>query len=391
MKFFEKWLFKPKLKPEKYEFSAHQFDVGKVDKNAIKVLRDLDKCGYDAFLVGGVIRDLLLKIPSKDCDVVTNAKPEKIVKLIKRSIIVGRRFRIVHARFGRHIIEISTFRSNANSRHRKVSAKGIIKRDNIYGRIDEDVMRRDFTINALYYRYSDQMILDYVGGMKDLADKRLRAIGDPQDPVRMLRAIRFAAKLNLQIDANILDAISKHKALLQEISGQRLYVELIKLYYSGHAKLSTKLLYDTDIIHILIPEYEKLKRKEETKALLETMSASADVRFRANKRLSIVYLLACLYWPVFADMMAKKRMRHFSRQVAEAVLAKARFDVPLKTRDDVYEVWFNQYQFKLKEKAVRKVMKSSRLRASYELLCQRAMVDMRLDEVALFWSEHINE
>lgn len=396
MNFLKKWLFKPKVKPVVYEYAAHQFDESGVEKNAIKVLKQLEKCGYDAYLVGGVIRDLLLKIPSKDCDVATNAKPEQIVKRIKKSIIVGRRFKIVHARFGRQIIEVSTFRSSASSKKRNISSQGIIKRDNIYGRIDEDALRRDFTVNALYYRHADKAILDFVGGMQDLADKRLRSIGDPmerfpEDPVRMLRAVRFSAKLALNIDDNIIEAIAKNKHLLNEISGQRLYVELIKLYYSGHAEASTKLLYKLGIMDILLPEYSKLQRVEETRRLLEVMSKSADVRYKASKRLSIVYLLACLYWPVFAARMAKKNLRHFSKQVAEEVLSKARFDIPLKTRDDVYEIWYNQYQFRLKEKSLKKVMKSSRLRASCELLCQRAMVDMRLDDMALFWSEHINE
>ena len=395
MNFFKKWLFKPKVKPVVYERSTHQFDVSKVDKNALKVSNQLVSCGFESYLVGGVIRDLLLNIASKDCDVVTNAKPEQIVKRVKKSIIVGRRFRIVHARFGRHIVEISTFRSSASSKHRKISAKGIIKRDNIYGRIDEDALRRDFTINALYYRHADQCILDFVGGMQDLIDRRLRSIGSPmerfpEDPVRILRAVRFAAKLGLSIEPDILEAIKQHKLLLNEISGQRLYVELIKLYYSGHATASTKLLFDMGIMDVLMPEYAQLKHGEQAKQLMEVMSANADVRYQANKRLSVVYLLACLYWPVFANIMAKKRLRHFSKQVAEEVLSKSMFDIPLKTRDDVCEVWFNQYQFRLKEKGLRRVMKSSRLRASYELLCQRAMVDMRLDDIALFWSEHIN-
>lgn len=394
MMFFKKW-FGPKLKPVIYEKATHHFDVGSVDKNAITVLKQLSKCGFSAYVVGGAIRDQLLKIPSKDCDVVTDAKPEKIVKKVKRTMLIGRRFRIVHARFGRDIVEISTFRSNISSRRRKISREGIIKRDNIYGTIDEDVMRRDFTINALYYDYHEQTILDFVGGMDDLVARRLRSIGDPmerfpEDPVRMLRAIRFAAKLELKVDPEILEAIQKHKSLLKEISGQRLFAEVVKLYYSGNAKCANQMLIDTEVIHILMPELRSMKQNKQAFALWDTMATSADKRFKSGRRLSIVYLFACLYWPIFIAKMAKKRLRNFSSQAATEVLVQSIYEIPARTREDVLEIWQNQYQFKCRDKSVNRLKKSKRLRASYELLCQRAVVDPSLSDLALYWSEHVN-
>lgn len=392
--FFKKW-FKPKIKPVVYEASTHNFDVKKVDKNAVSVLSQLSNKGYQAYVVGGAIRDQLLKIPSKDCDVATSARPEKVVKLVKRSIIIGRRFKIVHARFGRDIIEISTFRSNVSSRKRKVSEKGLIKRDNIYGTIEEDVMRRDFTVNALYYDDTSKTILDFVGGMDDLVARKLRSIGDPmerfpEDPVRILRAIRFSAKLDLKVDEGVLKAIDAHKALLGEISGQRLFAEIIKLYYSGCAHKVQKMMVETNVIGTLIPELNKLKHKEAALSLFEGMAMNADKRHQTGKRLSVVYLFACLYWPVFVSTMAKKRMRHFSIGVATQVLSDAGFEIPVKTREDIIELWQNQYLFKAREKSLKRLLKSKRLRASYELLCQRAALEPALSDLALYWSEHIH-
>lgn len=394
--FFKKWFRKPSVKAVEYEPSTHQFDVRKVDKNAVKVLKQLSQSGFDAYVVGGSIRDQLMNIHSKDCDVVTNAKPEKVARLIKKSIVVGRRFRIAHARFGRDIIEIATYRSSAQSKKRKVSSQGIIKRDNIYGTIDEDVMRRDFTINALYFRYIDGHILDFVGGMDDLINKRLVSIGDPEtrfpeDPVRMMRAFRFAAKLSLSIEDNILAAVDHHKNLLREISGQRLFAELIKLYYSGHASASNQLLIEHKVLEVLIPELSQMKSKDSATMLWQVMADSADIRFKQGKKLSVVYLFACLYWPLFMSQLAKKRMRHFSIQIANQVLQNAIFEIPARIKEDILEIWALQLQFKGKEKSSQKVLRSKRLRAGYELLCQRATVDPRLADLALYWSEFIHE
>lgn len=390
MKLFRKWFCKPKLKPKIYSASEHGFDLEKVDRNAKSVLSCLDKSGYDAFLVGGILRDLLSGLRSKDCDVVTNARPDRIVKKLKNSIIIGRRFKIVHARFGRQIIEVSTFRSN--SRH--ISAKGIIKRDNVYGSIEDDALRRDFTINALYYRYKDNMLLDFLGGLEDLKNKRLRSIGDPlerfpEDPVRMLRAIRFAAKLELTIDENILEAIKIHKHLLKEVSGQRLFAEVIKIYYSGHAKEANHLLNELGILEVLIPSFAHLKRKKEAMTLWMTMATNADKRFKDERRLSVTYLFACLFWPMMIEGALKSRMQRFSIKLADQVLADTILDIPLRIKEDIFEMWGNQFLFKLKHKAPRSLRNSKRLRASYELLCQRAMIDPNLADIAMFWEEHV--
>lgn len=390
MNFFKKWFCKPKIKARVFQAKEHGFELSKVEKNALTVLKALDKNRYDAYLVGGVLRDLLSGIKSKDCDVVTNARPEKIVKKIKGSIIIGRRFRIVHARFGRQIIEVSTFRSS--SRH--VSAKGIIKRDNVYGSIEDDVMRRDFTINALYYRFSDGCILDFVGGMQDIKDKRLRSLGDPlerfpEDPVRMLRAIRFAAKLGLTIDEEILNAIKIHKALLAEISGQRLFAEMIKIYYSGHARDANRLLNDLGLLEVLMPKIKALKKTREAYALWDMMASNADKRYEEGKRLSVTYLFACMYWPMLFERMLKLKMRRFSLQASEDVLSEANIDIPYRIKEDIFEIWKNQFAFRQMQKASSSVYKSKRLRASYELLCQRAALNPSLADVAMFWEEYV--
>lgn len=391
----KKWLKKPSLPQDIYPASQHGFATKHIDRNALKVLQTLDKSGCEAYLVGGVIRDGLLGLSSKDCDVVTNAKPKKIMSVIRKSIIVGKRFRIVHARFGRDFVEVSTFRAQPSNRSRSISNQGIIRRDNVYGTIDEDVMRRDFTVNALYYRFRDQKILDFVGGMDDLKNRRLRSIGDPmlrfkEDPVRMLRAVRFAAKLNLSIDENIVAAIKAHKHLLKEISGQRLFAEVLKLFYSGHAMEVHRLLKDLELYDILFPEIMHDRIKDSSLQLVGTMCTNADARYKEGRKLSVVYLIACMYWPAYHSKLARKRMRHFSSSLASELFSKIGLEIPVRVKEDAMDIWKNQYMFRMKEKAPGVLMKSKRLRASYELLCQRAMVEEQVSHIALYWADHVN-
>ena len=230
-----------KITPTVIPRSQHIISRIQISDSALKVLYRLKNAKYKAYLVGGAVRDILLGRKPKDFDVVTDAKPEQIRELFRNCRLIGRRFRLAHIQFGKEIIEVSTFRaphhiSDKSEGHAK---DGRIIRDNVYGDIDDDVWRRDFTINALFYNIEDFSIVDYAGGIKDLETGQLRLIGDPkkryvEDPVRMLRAIRFSSKLDLSIHSTTESSIGVYSNLLENIPSARLYEEILKLFMSGN-------------------------------------------------------------------------------------------------------------------------------------------------------------
>ena len=238
--------------------NEHNISRKNISENALKVLYRLNKQGYEAYLVGGCIRDLLLGKKPKDFDIATNATPEQIQKVFRNCRLIGRRFRLAHIMFGKEIIEVATFRGDHDGQSEqtnisKRSQSGMLLRDNVYGTIEQDAIRRDFTMNALYYNVKDFTIRDYCGGLNDLKNGIIRLIGDPQtryreDPVRMLRTIRFAAKLNMKIDQATADPIKTLAPLLKNIPSARLFDESLKLLQSGHG-------YNT---YILLKQYQLL-------------------------------------------------------------------------------------------------------------------------------------
>ncbi|MEJ2130090.1 MAG: polynucleotide adenylyltransferase PcnB, partial [Gammaproteobacteria bacterium] len=248
----------------------HPISRKNISENALKVLYRLLNAGHQAFLVGGSVRDLLLGLAPKDFDVATSAHPEEVRRLFRNSRLIGRRFRLAHVRFGREIIEVSTFRSHLaaspdeNGLDRDgegravVSEQGVILRDNVYGTVEEDAQRRDFTINALYYTPADFSVYDYTGGMEDLAGRRIRLIGDPrlrfrEDPVRMLRAVRFAAKLDFDIAPDTQAPIDDLAFLLEEVAPARAFDELTKLFLAGYSVRAWQELRKTALLEHLLP------------------------------------------------------------------------------------------------------------------------------------------
>ena len=229
-----------KISPaEIISFSKHKISRKDIDKDVLSIAERLEIEGHSSYVVGGFIRDSILGLVPKDFDIATDATPEQIRRIIPKSRIIGRRFKIVHARFGRKIIEISTFRSS-DQRHIEKSSQGLVLRDNTYGSIEEDAFRRDFTINSLYLNMKTMDILDFVGGYQDLNNKRLKSIGDSskrfrEDPVRILRAIRFKAKLGLELDPELEKNIVSLSYLLDEIPSGRNYEETIKMFLTGNS------------------------------------------------------------------------------------------------------------------------------------------------------------
>ncbi|MEY3880721.1 MAG: hypothetical protein RIQ94_1517, partial [Pseudomonadota bacterium] len=253
-----------------YSRSEHNISRAQISENALKVLYKLQKEGYKAYLVGGCVRDLLLGREPKDFDVVTDADPEQIRKVFRNCRLIGRRFRLAHVHFGREVIEVATFRGAAETQNDKqvLNNEGRLLRDNVYGTIEEDVWRRDFTVNALYYNIKDFSVVDYVDGMADHKSATLRLIGDPEtrfreDPVRMLRAVRFAVKLGFRLHPDCEKSMHQVAELLSSIPSARLYDEALKLFLSGYALQTFEMLRHYGLFQVLFPATENCLSMEE--------------------------------------------------------------------------------------------------------------------------------
>ena len=302
------------------ERDQHPVSRKNISPNALKVLYRLSDNGFAAFLVGGGVRDVLLGKQPKDFDIATDATPEQVRELFRNARIIGRRFKIVHIRYGREIIETTTFRAHHeqvneiqdNVSRRQITAMdsahstgGMILRDNVYGNIDEDAMRRDFTVNALYYTTDGFRILDFCNGLQDLEARKLRMIGDPEaryreDPVRMLRAIRFAAKLEFTIEEKTEAPIDELAPLLSSISPARLFDETLKLLCNGHARATFTLLCKYRVGEFLLtPTIEALDAADEISLrLVELALDNTDDRLAQGKSVTPAFLFAALLWPV---------------------------------------------------------------------------------------------
>ena len=288
------------------ERDAHSVSRGLISKNALKVLHRLNSAGYEAYLVGGGVRDILLGLHPKDFDIATSATPEQVHKLFKNCRLIGRRFRLAHIMFGREIIEVATFRAchQTSATHGKTSDQGMLLRDNVYGSLEEDAVRRDFTINALYYSADDQTIKDHVNGLADLDARQLKLIGDPEeryreDPVRILRAIRLACKLELDIETNTAKPIASFAELLSHVSSARLWDESHKLFLNGHALNTWQTLRHYGVARHLFKEtIEALdqNKNEGFPLFLESAFNNTDKRIAQNKPVTPAFLFAVLLW-----------------------------------------------------------------------------------------------
>ena len=275
--------------------------------NVVRVLRGLHRGGYRACVVGGGVRDLLLNLQPKDFDIVTDARPEQVKKLFRRVLLIGRRFRLAHVMFGREYIEVATFRGSdhaASDPEGSVvhGSTGRILRDNRFGSLEEDVLRRDFTVNALYWDFADKRIIDHVGGLKDIAARRLRLIGEPrlrfeEDPVRMLRAARFAAKLGCRLDSRCAELIPSMARLLRAEPPARLLEEVRKLFLGGHAVASFKQLRRLGLLDELFPFLgDWMKAEPKSGDFIGDALAATDRRLSEGSHASLMFLLCVFYW-----------------------------------------------------------------------------------------------
>jgi poly(A) polymerase len=393
--------------PRIYARDEHTISRKFIADSALKVLYRLDKAGFQAFLVGGSVRDLLLGREPKDFDVATNAQPEQVRELFRNCRLIGRRFRLAHVQFGREIIEVATFRAqhDGDTEGAAMSDEGRILRDNVYGSIDEDVWRRDFTVNALYYNIADFSIVDYVGGVADLRAGRLRLIGDPdkryrEDPVRMLRAVRFATKLGFMLDRATLETIPRLRHLLEDIAPARLFDEMLKLFQGGVGHQTFEALRHHGLFHCLFPltdEHLDGKDGEFAQRLIAAALDSTDRRVAEDKPITPAFLVAALLWHIVeetaedlvADGVAPQEALDFA---ADTVISKqiARMALPRRFTNVTREIWALQSRLeKPTPKRVARVLEHPRFRAAYDFLLLRAEAGDPVQEDAEFWTEYL--
>lgn len=380
-----------------------------ISENALKVLYRLNRHGYEAYLVGGSVRDLLLGLHPKDFDVVTNAKPEEVRRVFRNCRLIGRRFRLAHVYFGHDIIEVATFRGKTDDPSDDISHSdhGMILRDNVYGTIAEDVWRRDFTINALYYNIADFSIVDYVGGYADIKAKCMRMIGEAsqryrEDPVRMLRAIRFAAKANFELSKELTQPIAELKELLHHISSARLFEEMIKMFHSGVASRVYQELKTHGLLKELFPITDESVKNSPypVDSLLQTVFDSTDNRIRQEKPVTPSFIVAALLWyPIVerAKTFTEKGMPLLPArlQAAEELLQlqAKRVSIPKRITLGAREIW--QLQLRLEKRHGKRAMQlfsEQRFRAAYDFLEMRAQVGegQEVTELYEWWKAFID-
>ncbi|WP_337879105.1 polynucleotide adenylyltransferase PcnB [Rheinheimera sp.] len=386
---------------------AHAVSRKDISPNALKVLYRLKDAGYEAYLVGGCIRDLLLGLKPKDFDVVTNAHPEQIRQVFKNCRLIGRRFRLAHVVFGREIIEVATFRGHhsgdESTPKSSQSDAGMILRDNVYGSIEEDAERRDFSINALYYSVNDFCIYDFANGIEAIAERKIELIGDPEtryreDPVRMLRAVRFATKLNMQIAPGTLEPIQELAVLLKNIPAARMFEETLKLFLAGKGFDNFMLLNELGIIKQILPLVAKnLKQDSEGKMLQLITSAMQDTdeRVAVDKPVTPAFTFAALLWyPVEVRAQTLliesglNELDAFNIAMMEVLDDVQRsIAIPKRFTLTIRDIW--SLQSRLSKRAGRrafKLLEQTKFRGAYDFLCLRAKAEGGdLQELAQWW------
>lgn len=389
----------------------HNISRANISKPALKVLYRLKDGGYQAYLVGGSVRDLLLDGHPKDFDVATDATPEEVRALFNNCRLIGRRFRLAHVRFGREIIEVATFRapaSHADDDHSVAEESGRVLRDNVWGSFEDDVWRRDFTANALYYDISDFSIKDYVGGVDDIRNRKLRLIGDPEqryreDPVRMLRAARFAAKLGFDLEESTAEPIAGLAHLLDNIPAARLFDEFGKLFQSGHALAAWQQMERFDLLAHLFPwtvRWLQSAPDEETgqrrRSFIEKALADTDKRVAEDKPITPMFLFAVLLWGTVRDgsehyqkHAGMSEVQSLVSAAAEAASAQAsRIAVPKRFSYPMREIMQMQPRFERRQgKRAQAFLENRRFRAAFDLLVLRQELGEVDPELVQWWSD----
>jgi poly(A) polymerase len=427
--------------------AEHPISRQQVSSNALRVLYRLREGGYQAFLVGGCLRDLMLNVEPKDFDVATSARPEEVKRLFRNCRLIGRRFRLAHVFFGREIIEVATFRAASapsqgeepdddpdilpevgasedidaideqagadaeaafgddepDDTDRQLNEGGRILRDNTYGTVEEDVWSRDFTCNALYYNIEDFSLWDYVGGMEDIAARKLRLIGDPdqryrEDPVRMLRAARFEAKLGFTLDPATEAPIAELRHLLPEVPAARLFDETLKLFLTGHGEQSLAVLRRRGLLQVLYPGVDRYLAQHPgslVEQLLIAGLANTDARVAAGKAVTPTFLFTLLLYGPIAAYIEKQPPERWGDvgtilEGCDAALREAhqRVTIPKRFAFGVRDMFALQPQLEHpRGRRALRLLEQPRFRAAFDLLLLRAQVGMAPQDVAQWWTK----
>src|SRR4249920_995585 len=351
---------------------------------AAKVCAVLREAGFSAHVVGGAVRDILLGIRPKDFDVATNARPEQIKPLFRRALLIGRRFRLVHVMLGPETIEVSTFRA-ADSNSAEKDQHGRVLRDNVFGTLEEDARRRDFTVNALYYDCKTGELIDYHGGLADLKKRTLRMIGDPEtrfreDPVRMLRAVRLAAKLGLSIDGATRAPIKRMASLLEHVPPPRLFEEMLKLLLSGHASACLRQLRNEGLHKGLLPLLDVILDQPLGERFVTLALAQTDERVLADRPVSPAFLFAALLWhEVLAAWKAREKRGERRIPALEAAMDEVldaqsgKLAITRRLTATMREVWAMQPRFEERSgQRPHRLLELPRFRMAYDFLALRA-------------------
>jgi poly(A) polymerase len=405
---------------------VHGIDPALISRHAVRVTDTLQQAGFRAFIVGGAVRDLLLNVAPKDFDVATDATPEEVQRLFRRARLIGRRFQIVHVQFGQELIEVSTFRASVDTpapaapgeevepprrlrrdefdrRTHAVDASGRVLRDNVWGEQHEDATRRDFTVNAMYYDPATQTVLDYHNGMADIRARTMRMIGDPatrfrEDPVRLLRVVRFAAKLGFEIDPATRAPIAEQADLINNVPAARLFDEMLKLLLSGHALACMQRLRAEGLHHGLLPLLDVVLEQPQGERFVTLALTNTDERVRAGKPVSPGFLFAALLWQqVHLHWHRYRSEGEFPipalHRAMDEVLSAQTGKLAIQKRHvgDMKEIWGLQPRFeKPMGRAAFKLLEHQRFRAGYDFLmlrCASGELDAALGQ---WWTDFID-
>jgi len=364
---------------------------------ALRVCEGLAERGYAAHVVGGAVRDLLLGIKPKDFDVATDARPEQVKPLFRRALLIGRRFRLVHVMIGGETVEVSTFRA-ADTGQAEKSEHGRMLRDNVFGTIEEDAIRRDFTVNALYYDPASEEVIDYHGGLADLRKRRLRMIGDPEarfreDPVRMLRAVRLGAKLGLTLDADTRAPIRRLAPLLEHVPPPRLFEEMLKLLLSGHASACLRQLREEGLSKGLLPLLDVILEQPLGERFVTLALAQTDDRIQTGRPVSPAFLFAALLWhEVLSAWRARELRGERTLQALESAMDEvlevqcAKLAITRRLTSTMREVWGIQPRFEQRSgQRPQHLVDVPRFRMAYDFLALRAASGEVPADLEVWW------
>ncbi len=404
------------MKPTYHSAADFGFDRHRISRAALDVVRGLQDAGYNGYLVGGCVRDLLLGMRPKDFDVTTDATPEEVRGIFRRARIIGRRFRLVHVRFGREVVEVATYRANPaaaretwlpwkKGRRRdapRTTEEGRLLDDNVYGSMEDDALRRDFTVNSLYYDPLEERIVDFLGGVGDIGARRLSLIGKPaerfaEDPVRMLRVLRFKAKLDLEPDRGLMKSVVRHRSLLAGVPSARLFDEVLKLFHHSHGVASWQELRTAGFAGILFPQTVAALDApggDTWETLVLKALENTDRRTSRNKPVIPAFLYAVLLWRPFRielEGMTEGRAGQNERiwRAGDRVFAEQcrQVSVPRRVSSQAIEIWQMQGNLELRRpRSIGPMLENKRFRAAYDFLVLRAAIGEVSEELVAWWT-----